>query len=344
MRRSVLTLAFLAIASLTAVTAQAGDQEIAEQIVQNLEKHKSSGSLKGFDVDLQVQDGIVWLQGTVSHEKQQSLVLDSARFVPGVKSVVNALAIAPGATSPSVAAQNEPIPAPQSTASAKSRGLISRFSKPSSTVPASAEEPVDAAAPTGFSYEEPQPVGTAVAAFPAPPAGPQAVVPQLAPQAMAPQVAVAQAAAPAQFQPAPSQQLSSRNVARMPTPVDPRVATYNRHYGQQQQPQAPQYVARNTANNNVVQPAGPAVGPQAYLPAGPQVQPARYDHPYMPNYSWPAYAAYPNYAGVTYPQQYSPTAWPYIGPFYPYPQVPLGWRKVTLEWDDGWWMLDFKDR
>ena len=33
----------------------------------------------------------------------------------------------------------------------------------------------------------------------------------------------------------------------------------------------------------------------------------------------------------------------YIGPFYPYPQVPLGWRKVTLEWDDGWWFLDFKD-
>jgi hypothetical protein len=47
---------------------------------------------------------------------------------------------------------------------------------------------------------------------------------------------------------------------------------------------------------------------------------------------------------VTYPKQYSPTAWPYIGPFYPYPQVPLGWRKVTLEWDDGWWMLDFKAR
>ena len=30
-----------------------------------------------------------------------------------------------------------------------------------------------------------------------------------------------------------------------------------------------------------------------------------------------------------------------LGPFYPYPQVPLGWRKVALEWDDGWWMLDF---
>jgi hypothetical protein len=74
------------------------------------------------------------------------------------------------------------------------------------------------------------------------------------------------------------------------------------------------------------------------------VAPARYDQPYMPNYAWPSYAAYPNYAAVAYPRQYSPTAWPYIGPFYPYPQVPLGWRKVTLEWDDGWWFLDFDDR
>ena len=76
-------------------------------------------------------------------------------------------------------------------------------------------------------------------------------------------------------------------------------------------------------------------------PAGPAA--ARHDQPCLPNYAWPSYAAYPNYAAVTYPKQYSPTAWPYIGPFYPYPQVPLGWRKVTLEWSDGWWFLDFKD-
>jgi hypothetical protein len=68
-----------------------------------------------------------------------------------------------------------------------------------------------------------------------------------------------------------------------------------------------------------------------------------YDNPQMPGYAWPSYAASPNYAALTYPQQYSASAWPYIGPFYPYPQVPLGWRKVTLEWDDGWWFLDFKD-
>ena len=83
----------------------------------------------------------------------------------------------------------------------------------------------------------------------------------------------------------------------------------------------------------------------AYVP-GPNGSPppAAYDQPYMPNYAWPSYAAYPNYAAVTYPKQYSASAWPYIGPFHPYPQVPLGWRKVSLEWDDGWWFLDFQDR
>jgi hypothetical protein len=100
--------------------------------------------------------------------------------------------------------------------------------------------------------------------------------------------------------------------------------------------------------------AGAAAGP--YGPAGfaPPIHPVsggafsgggvRYDHPQLPPYAWPSYASHPNYAAVTYPKQYSPTVWPYIGPFYPYPQVPLGWRKVCLEWDDGWWQLDFKDQ
>ena len=83
---------------------------------------------------------------------------------------------------------------------------------------------------------------------------------------------------------------------------------------------------------------GPA--PSGFVPQGSGRGPG-YDNPQMPGYAWPSYASYPNYAAVTYPQQYSPTAWPYIGPFYPYPQVPLAWRKVSLEWDDGWWFLDF---
>jgi hypothetical protein len=82
--------------------------------------------------------------------------------------------------------------------------------------------------------------------------------------------------------------------------------------------------------------------PAGHVP-GAMGQSVSHDNPQLPGYAWPSYAASPNYAALTYPKQYSASAWPYIGPFYPYPQVPLGWRKVTLEWDDGWWFLDFKD-
>lgn len=96
-------------------------------------------------------------------------------------------------------------------------------------------------------------------------------------------------------------------------------------------------------------PAQPMPGYGRPLPAyqpgmGGQVARATYNQAHMPNYAWPSYAAYPNYAAVSYPKQYSASAWPFIGPFYPYPQVPLGWRRVALEWDDGWWFLDFDDR
>ena len=69
-----------------------------------------------------------------------------------------------------------------------------------------------------------------------------------------------------------------------------------------------------------------------------------YDLPHLPAYAWPSYASYPNAAQISYPQEYSASAWPYIGPFYPYPQVPLGWRQVQMEWDDGQWNLNFRPR
>jgi len=80
------------------------------------------------------------------------------------------------------------------------------------------------------------------------------------------------------------------------------------------------------------------------MPAGMAGMGAPSGAPNLPGYAWPATAAHPNFGAVSYPKQYSASAWPYIGPFYPYPQVPLGWRKVTLEWDDGFWQLDFADK
>ncbi len=79
-------------------------------------------------------------------------------------------------------------------------------------------------------------------------------------------------------------------------------------------------------------PEGPAGGPGGSAGAMPG----------NPNYAWPSYAPYPNFSAVGYPTAYPWQAWPNIGPFYPYPEVPLDWRAVTLRWDDGIWWLDFK--
>jgi hypothetical protein len=56
-----------------------------------------------------------------------------------------------------------------------------------------------------------------------------------------------------------------------------------------------------------------------------------------------------NYAGsagagttATYPTTYPWQAWANTSPPYPNPEIPYGWRVVTLRWDDGLWWLDFK--
>lgn len=59
--------------------------------------------------------------------------------------------------------------------------------------------------------------------------------------------------------------------------------------------------------------------------------------PALPPYAWPTYAPYNNFSRVAYPTAYPYNAWPFIGPVYPFPKVPLGWRSVKLEWDDGYW-------
>ncbi|MFO0877749.1 MAG: BON domain-containing protein [Gemmataceae bacterium] len=59
--------------------------------------------------------------------------------------------------------------------------------------------------------------------------------------------------------------------------------------------------------------------------------------PGMPPYAWPTYAPYNNYSRVAYPTAYPWQAFPFIGPMYPFPKVPLGWRSVKLEFDDGYW-------
>jgi BON domain len=370
MRRYVFRLAILSLALLGTSSVRADDQQIAQQIIERLQAEKKAGALKGFSIDLQVDEGTVWLTGRVASEQQQAKALDLARRVAGVKQVVNDLTITEPPSRPSAVAKATP-PAP--------------------ATPNYAQEPT----PAGSQQE----LSSLVAAGPSPI---QAVpVPQENKPFSPAQSSVLNSvsktlmgAVHGNQQPTPVQRASSSQDVASPigSGVDPNTASSRRSVVQAAQPIA--NVPQQFATADGMQPIYPAA-PQmtAYMPmqmpymvpvyAGSQMQvplavgsaravqyvggpvapggvgapvpmympgsgvgiaPARYDHPTMPGYAWPSYAAYPNYAAVTYPKQYSPTAWPYIGPFYPYPQVPLGWRKVTMEWDDGWWFLDFKDR
>lgn len=274
MRRYVLGLAVLTLAVLAPTVARADDQDIAQNIGQQLESQKQAGELKGFKIDVQVDDGTVWMCGTVASSQQQAKVLDIARRVEGVKQVVNDLTVTAPATS--------------------NRRLLT--------------EADDHVRPAGGA------IGSGVDQ-----AASQPVVRSARPIAM------------------PTTQTSSRaTYAPAPMPV---------YAGSRNQVPLAFAPARNVSHQGEVIGGVPGTPVPMHMPgSGVGIAPARYDHPSMPGYAWPSYAAYPNYAAVTAPKQYSASAWPYIGPFYPYPQVPLGWRKVTLEWDDGWWMLDFKQR
>jgi hypothetical protein len=96
----------------------------------------------------------------------------------------------------------------------------------------------------------------------------------------------------------------------------------------------PPRVASNSPPPQQLQPV-PQSAPQAYCPPGMGGQ-MGYPAGGMPN------GAYQGYGGQG-PQQ-AASAYPYTGPYYPYPQIPLGWRKASLEWDDGYWNLNFRSR
>jgi hypothetical protein len=87
----------------------------------------------------------------------------------------------------------------------------------------------------------------------------------------------------------------------------------------------------------------PAAGANAVPPEAtpifqaPGAAPNTVNPPRMPPYAWPTYAPYNNYSRVATPLAYPYNSFPFIGPIYPFPKVPLGWRSVRLEWDDGYW-------
>jgi hypothetical protein len=223
-----------------AQSAWADDNQIAQHIVQKLKVEQQRGNLKGFHVDLRVDQGTVWFKGFVANAAQEQLILRTAQQA-GFLGVVQ---------------------------------IVDDIDVRTSNSMASATPPANALIPARESY------------------GQQPALPVSYYQEEAPQVGVG------------------------PTAISQAPVAMGQQMG------SPMPVAQVAMNGGT--------GITA-------------DHPHLPGYAWPAYAAAPNYAAVSYPRQYSASAWPYIGPFYPYPQVPVGWRNVTVEWDAGWWFREFND-
>ena len=93
MRRLVLGVATIALATMTLSWAMAGDQDIARKITEQLRKEQEAGNLRGFNINLKILEGTVRLKGHVSCDEQEKLAEEVAREVEGVKDVINELEI-----------------------------------------------------------------------------------------------------------------------------------------------------------------------------------------------------------------------------------------------------------
>ena len=290
-------------------TLSSNDQRIVSEVVSRLKHAQDMGTLKGFGVDVKSDNGIVALKGRAASSAQRARIIQLANSVAGVQRVHNQIQV-----SPIAAKQQSRLPQPLAASRMKTQAA-----------PQMQHLQTQAAA------RQPEP------RLPEPPA--LASVSRQVNTRLSP-VAVDPVSAPMTTNPVANARTAPAVPNVQPAPAIAQTAPYRA--APMQRPLQVQPV--NTMIGGGM-PGAPVMGtPVPMSGHGGAIGAPRYDSPYLPNYAWPGYAAYPNYAALTYPQQYSPSAWPYIGPFYPYPQVPLGWRKVSLEWDDGWWHLDFTDR
>lgn len=333
------------------------DDRIGRELMERLQSAKEEGQLRGFGIGVHVLNGEVVLSGRVSSEEQHQMAIDIARYIPGVKRVVNALKIgenssterlasAPGLMHSEMAPRaveametGHQAPAELDAQSQQiARELIARLEQ---------QDAMGHLHGCDFDVRVEQSVVMLSGSVALPQQ--QQLLLDLAHRVPG----VRQVSADLQVLAHPM-----GGIPISPASVQMPIAYSHGHMmndpmtGIDQTPR-PIGAARMAAYAGGAVLAAPMLavnhmsggGVPAHLPGGGHAAvPARYDHPNLPGYAWPSYAAYPNYAAVTYPKQYSPTAWPYIGPFYPYPQVPLGWRKVTLQWKDGWWQLNFNSK
>lgn len=394
MRRFFLSAAIMAIVAGGPLQAQAGDREIAQQIIDRLKVHRDAGSLKDFTLDLKVDQGVVLLRGSVGKAEQKESVLAAAKDIEGITKVVDEIEVrgaaksnfslkealvtkaptagvvagAPVATeAPAIFPQPMVSPAGefgpgmltsdvQMAAATEEEASGSSDSQITAAVVSTLGNAQRQGQLKGFGVDVNTRDGKVFLSGRASSQDQRRLITELVrstpgvydvTEDITVMGGVAQPIATAELEPLPQPLTDSYAANPVPQQRQGTPAQMAASRGQAvQAQQAPYPMGQPVQMQQVAMGMNGGYGPMP-VPMGPAPgvgSGPRYEQPYLPNYAWPGYAAYPNYAAVNYPQQYSPSAFPYIGPFYPYPQVPLGWRKVSLEWDDGWWFLDFTDK
>lgn len=375
MRRFFVGVALYTLAAVTPLAAWGGDREIAEEIYSNLKGQQSAGVLQGFTLDLGVVEGRVVFKGQVSSEAQRDAVLNAAADIDGVTEVVDEIVVVQAAKPTPVKIDEEtgaiqgpfslsqalvdqaPKAEPVALAGATGDSVTYDDASVKADVMSALGSAQRAGELRGFLVKvsvvegdvrlvgkaRTEEVKSSIIEMARRIPGVRGVTDEITILTAAPAPAAVQpVSVPAQqvrhLQPVEVQNISGYISENAAGPVATATPVRFEYAGQAVE-ESPAVVGDAYAA-----PAQPQMAPVPMTPVPMAYGAPHYGNPNMPNYAWPGYAAYPNYAALTYPQQYSPTAWPYIGPFYPYPQVPLGWRKVSLEWDDGWWFLDFTDK
>lgn len=337
--------------------SEGSEQERNQQQANDVIGAMRQAQVKGEGIQVQVTDGVAVITGTVSDPSQRSLAQRAAGTVPGITRVQNDIKYVPpggGQQQPAGAKAEDKQTASVTRAAAVDTGA--------------AGQQIQQVA--GFSGPGPMPAGRPAppaqpAAAPAKPAAPKASNDTAVARQVAQSLAdagllnydievrctngvatlIGQVDSPAQRQAAAQAASQVPGVATVHNglsvarPVAQVSAPAAARPGVQAAPMqaAPAPMQMSGMPMQMPMQAGPGMMP----PTSVGYAPTSYNHPHLPPYAWPSYAQYPNSAAVSYPTQYSASAWPYIGPFYPYPQVPMGWREVSLEWDDGYWQLNF---
>ncbi len=312
----------------TATAAPRSNQEIAEAVAQAFRAAK----LNGKDIAIEVKGGVCTLEGQIADSQQRAAATQVVASVPGVESVDNRLTLMQTAGTPRDMPRTSGVQqAGFDGASERSVQQVNHTAAPVSNNQV-AQDVASAVAGAGIQgYDIEVRYKSGVAAL-------------LGDVGSAQEASIAEQAAMG----VPGVQQVLNRLTVNGQPVAAAQPQYQQPYQQGVPAMQAAYPQMQAAQHGpAMPPYGPGVPPgPAPAPGAPAVMAGHMIHnqPNVPEYAWPSYAPYDNYAQVSYPSAYDASAWPYIGPFYPYPQVPMEWRSAQLVWDDGYWQLKFHSR